>query len=113
MRGAPANGPRPRARILIETSTDGVNWFDSANTFQRESGAQNDLFGVAYGNGLFAAFDAPGTEVRTRLRTGCFQRGLIILPSGERSIRFRPALNVSEEEIDEGISIIRAALKTL
>ncbi len=65
------------------------------------------------GLGLFAAFDAPGPEIRTRIRTGCFERGLIILPSGERSIRFRPALTVGVQEIDEGIAIIRTVLKSL
>jgi 4-aminobutyrate aminotransferase-like enzyme len=39
------------------------------------------------------------------------KKGLIILPSGERSMRFRPPLNVSRKEIDEGIGIIVAAFK--
>jgi L-lysine 6-transaminase len=65
------------------------------------------------GLGLFAAFDAPAQKVRDTLRSGCLERGLILLPSGERSIRFRPPLNVSDDEIGEGISIIRAAIQEL
>ncbi|HTX99929.1 MAG TPA: L-lysine 6-transaminase [Bacteroidota bacterium] len=63
------------------------------------------------GLGLFAAFDASDTAKRNAVRNMCFENGLIILPSGDRSIRFRPALNVSKAEIDEGIEIIRQAIK--
>jgi len=65
----------------------------------------------ARGLGLFAAFDVSTPDMRTRVRNHCFEQGLIILPSGERSIRFRPPLNVTKAEIDEGIAIIRKALK--
>ena len=63
------------------------------------------------GRGLFAAFDLPGGDVRTKIRLKCMDLGLIILPSGERSLRFRPPLNVTKEEIDMGIGIIRKAIK--
>jgi L-lysine 6-transaminase len=65
------------------------------------------------GRGLFAAFDLPDDTVRKSFRAGCMEQGLIILPSGERSIRFRPPLNVSEEEISRGMRIIRNVLQTL
>lgn len=67
----------------------------------------------ARGLGLFAAFDVPTPDIRTRLRGLCLQKGLILLPSGELSIRFRPPLNVSREEIDLGLSIIRSSLREL
>jgi L-lysine 6-transaminase len=67
----------------------------------------------ARGLGLFAAFDVVTPDVRTKIRNLCMQKGLIILPSGERSIRFRPPLTVSREELDLGISIIRSAIKEL
>ena len=61
--------------------------------------------------GLFAAFDAPSTAERNTIRLRCMDKGLIILPSGERSIRFRPPLNVTPAEIDEGIEILRQAIR--
>jgi L-lysine 6-transaminase len=63
------------------------------------------------GLGLYAAFDVVTPEVRTKIRNLCMQKGLIILPSGERSIRFRPPLTVSSEELDLGLSIIKSAIK--
>jgi|WetSurMetagenome_2_1015567.scaffolds.fasta_scaffold56474_2 L-lysine 6-transaminase len=65
----------------------------------------------ARGLGLFAAFDVATPELRTKIRAKAYEYGLIILPSGERSIRFRPPLTVTKAEIDEGIGIIRKALK--
>jgi len=62
------------------------------------------------GRGLFAAFDVSTPEVRAKIRTECLRRGLIILPSGEHSLRFRPPLTVSREEIDKGIGIVRESI---
>lgn len=67
----------------------------------------------ARGLGLYAAFDVISPDVRTKIRTLCLQKGLIVLPSGEVSIRFRPPLNVTREEIDLGLSIIRSVLREL
>jgi L-lysine 6-transaminase len=69
-----------------------------------------DVFSNPRGIGLFAAFDVVSPEKRTEIRNAAFDLGLIILPSGERSIRFRPPLNVTKEEIDLGIEIIRKSL---
>jgi L-lysine 6-transaminase len=67
----------------------------------------------ARGLGLFCAFDVVDAETRTKIRNTCFADGLIILPSGERSIRFRPALTVTRGEIDAGIDIIRNAIRKI
>lgn len=65
------------------------------------------------GKGLFAAFDVNTPDMRTKIRSKSLEKGLIILPSGERAIRFRPALNVTKDEINEGLGIIRASMKEL
>jgi L-lysine 6-transaminase len=65
------------------------------------------------GRGLYAAFDTPNGDVRTAIRTAAFRDGLIILPSGDRSIRFRPPLTVTTGEIDLGLRIIREAVAAL
>jgi L-lysine 6-transaminase len=40
----------------------------------------------------------------------CYDAGVIVLKCGSRSVRFRPALNVSPDEIDEGLTRLRSAL---
>jgi L-lysine 6-transaminase len=70
------------------------------------------LISNARARGLFAAFDIL-PERRTAFRNKCMEKGLIILPSGEKSIRFRPPLNVSKGEIDEGMGIIQSSLREM
>ncbi|HEY2932721.1 MAG TPA: L-lysine 6-transaminase [Acidobacteriota bacterium] len=71
------------------------------------------LISNARGRGLFCALDLPGNEMRARFREQCFRKGLIILPCGERSIRFRTALNIDRETLDEGLAVIREVLQGL
>ncbi|MBM4166806.1 MAG: L-lysine 6-transaminase [Ignavibacteria bacterium] len=65
----------------------------------------------ARGRGLFCAFDLETGEMRNTVKNKCYADGLIILGSGDRSMRFRPALTIQPNEIDAGIEIIRKALK--
>ena len=71
------------------------------------------LVSNARGRGLFCALDLPDNEIRNRFRKECFTRGLIILPCGERSMRFRTSLNIDRETLDEGLAIIREVLQSL
>jgi L-lysine 6-transaminase len=64
------------------------------------------------GRGLMAAFDLPAGK-RDAFRKEAFDRGLIIVGCGKRSIRFRPPLNLTRDEVDEGIDIIDRSIKGL
>jgi len=56
------------------------------------------------GRGLFVAFDLADPELRDAVvRDLRKSERVIVLPSGERSIRFRPALSVREDEIDQAV----------
>ncbi len=57
------------------------------------------------------AFDLRPGFSRANLLEACFQRQLIIAPTGAAGVRFRPALNVSALEIDEGLNRLREALR--
>lgn len=63
------------------------------------------------GRGLMIAFDLPASELRTQLLSTAFKNGLIALGSGQRSVRFRPSLNLTSELVDETVEIIRKSLK--
>ena len=65
------------------------------------------------GKGLFCAYDLPTPEHRDKLIGFAEQEGAILLGCGHRSIRFRPHLNISFEEIDIAISIIKKSLNKL
>jgi L-lysine 6-transaminase len=65
------------------------------------------------GLGLFCAIDIDSKERREILKTKADEKRLILIGCGERTIRFRPPLNISKGEVDEGIAIIRNCLKEI
>lgn len=65
------------------------------------------------GRGLFCAFDLPSKDIRKNFKQKAFEKHLLILGSGEKSIRFRPALCITKDEIDQGIDIIRNVLREI
>ena len=73
----------------------------------------SDLVSNARGAGLMRAFDLPNAETRDKLLNQIIQNGTLILGSGDNAIRFRPPLNISTDEIDYGIDIIRKSLDAI
>ena len=63
--------------------------------------------------GLFGAFDLKSGEERDKSIELIAKEGAIMLGCGTKSIRFRPHLNISRSEIDQGIDMINRALKHL
>jgi L-lysine 6-transaminase len=58
------------------------------------------------GRGLMLAFDLPDTARRDAFWKGAFDLGLLVLRSGERSIRLRPVLDVTDEVIEKALQIM-------
>lgn len=86
-----------------------------AHLLQGLEGVQAEL-GVlsnARGRGLMIAFDLPTPELRNKAHARLVENGLLLLTCGVRSIRFRPALNLTAAEADAGLEIVRKSLKTL
>ncbi len=75
------------------------------------------MLGNVRGRGLFVACDVPDTTLRNAVVTDLRKHErVIVLPCGDRSIRFRPALSVSEDELDEAVravgrSVVRVGRK--
>jgi L-lysine 6-transaminase len=59
------------------------------------------------GRGLFLAFDLPDAKTREEIWKGLFDLGVLALRSGEESIRFRPALDITTPVVDEAIDLMR------
>ena len=62
------------------------------------------------GRGLMAAFDLADTATRNGVLKRCFAEGLIILGCGDRSVRFRPSLDVSRDDLAEALAIVERCL---
>ncbi len=65
------------------------------------------------GRGLMTAFDLPSGEIRDNALKAFMANDVMVLSSGTRSARFRPALNLSMDEASEGIKRMERALKDL
>ncbi|KUI39707.1 L-lysine 6-transaminase [Mycobacterium sp. GA-2829] len=69
-----------------------------------------DLVRDVRGRGLMCAFSLPTPEKRDALIARLWDQRVIMLASGADSVRFRPALTVSREELDAAVDAVRRAL---
>lgn len=69
-----------------------------------------DVVSNIRGMGLFSAFDLPSKEARNEFVRKAYDNGLLLVGSGDRSVRFRPPLNLSATEVDLGVQIISTSL---
>lgn len=67
----------------------------------------------ARGAGLMCAIDLPDAKTRDLALKRCYGEGLLLLPCGGRSIRFRPALTVTAESIAEGLARLERAISAV
>ena len=64
------------------------------------------------GRGLMCAFSMPDAARRDALVAQLWERGVVMLPSGPTSVRFRPALTVTEAELDMAVDAVRDVLRS-
>ena len=103
----------------ILTIIDDENLVENARLRGEElrSGLQNlsfeypDSISNARGRGLMCAFDLPDTETRDQFRKDLVGAKLLVVGCGTRSIRFRPHLIISADEVQMVLRIIRKVLQ--
>jgi len=65
------------------------------------------------GAGVMLGFDVVRPDWSDPLRDRAFRRGLLLLPAGERTVRFYPRYDTEPSTIDEALSILRDAIDDL
>uniref|UniRef100_A0A832I5B4 L-lysine-epsilon aminotransferase n=1 Tax=Eiseniibacteriota bacterium TaxID=2212470 RepID=A0A832I5B4_UNCEI len=70
-----------------------------------------DVFSNARGRGLMCAIDLADGATRDATADKAYELGMVILGCGTRSLRFRPPLDTSAQEIDEALDILKRAAK--
>ena len=106
-----------RSRRMLEVmESEGL--FENARTMgehllaglQRVA-AGSPLVDNARGRGLFAAVDLADRTLRDSVVVDLFEHERVVaLPCGERSIRFRPALVVTADELDEAVGALERSV---
>ena len=72
-----------------------------------------NLISNTRGLGLLCAFDFPTPELRNKFSETCEKEKLLILGCGTKTIRFRPMLNITDDELEEGLQIIEKVLRIM
>ena len=98
-RAAREHARRGRAAARAGSSRSSASWAASSSN--------------ARGLGLMIAFDLATPELRDRALERTLANGLLLLPCGVRSIRFRPPLNLTAAEADAALDLVRRSLKEL
>lgn len=77
------------------------------------AGEYPDIMSNARGMGLMCAFDLPDGQTRNTFRKKLLAEKLLVVGCGDKSIRFRPHLIITGEEIQLVLDSIRKILKQL
>src|SRR4051812_28077307 len=95
---------------LIDNARDvGEHFLKALQDLQEEE----PMVTAVRGRGLFIAFDLPDPATRDEFWKGLFDRGILVLKSGEKAIRFRPSLDLTKEVVDEAMNLLRAQCRQM
>lgn len=72
-----------------------------------------DLLQNARGQGVMLALDVVRADWREWLRERAFRNGLVLLPAGERTLRFYPRYDMEPSAIQEALAILRRSVQEL
>lgn len=72
-----------------------------------------ELVSQVRGRGMLIAFDLPDTTRRNELVVAARDRSLLLLPCGDRSIRFRPYLDLTREDADKALMLLADSLQAI
>lgn len=94
--------------LIQNAQEQGKFLLESLQRIQKDSGGK---VLNARGRGLMCAVDLKTPEMRDQVRSKMYENKIIILPSGTHSIRFRPCLNVTREELIKALDAFEKCAK--
>ena len=94
-------------QLIARAGNTGVHLLRGLEALQAERPEQ---LSNARGRGLMCAIDFPDGAAREAAANKAYDFGMIILPCGVRGLRFRPPLDVTVEEIDQALAILKQAV---
>ncbi len=92
--------------LVGNAASVGVHMLKALQTLQ---GERPELVSNARGRGLMCAIDLPDGSLRDAVIGHAYGLGMMILSCGTHSIRFRPPLDVTADEVDEAMGLLRKA----
>ncbi|MEU1056707.1 L-lysine 6-transaminase [Streptomyces sp. NPDC005876] len=97
-----------RDRLIPRASRAGAHFLNGLGELARQ---HPSLVDNVRGRGLLCSFDLPSAELRDEVvRRMRAEERVLMLPCGDRSVRVRPALTISVEELDVSLSALGRVL---
>ncbi len=96
---------------LIDNAAKVGNWFLGELKALGERHAT--VVSNVRGRGLMCALDVPAEPVRDTAVRLLLEEHVIVLPCGERTVRFRPPLDITERELEFGLAALDRVLAAL
>jgi L-lysine 6-transaminase len=90
-------------KLVENAASEGKRLLEGLRSTPANSG---DKISNVRGRGLMCAFDLETTKTRNSFLSRLRENGTMALPCGEKTVRFRPPLNVSSDEIDEALEAV-------
>jgi len=95
-------------KLIKNAETQGNHLLEG---LEKISQKYSDKISNARGLGLMCAFDLPTPEKKDDLQKKLYAKDLIVVTCGATTIRFRPPLIISDEEISEALEILGKTVK--
>ncbi|MBI5710383.1 MAG: L-lysine 6-transaminase [Candidatus Eisenbacteria bacterium] len=95
-------------KLIENAATVGAHLKRGLEALQAE---RPDFLSNARGRGLMCSIDFPDGAAREAVADQAYALGMMILPCGHRSVRFRPPLDVTAAEVDEALAILKRAVE--
>ncbi|CUV65496.1 Acetylornithine aminotransferase [Sulfurovum sp. enrichment culture clone C5] len=83
---------------------------DKLQTILKEN---SDKFEAVTGLGLMRGLKAKSSEIQVKTIKQSLKEGVIVLKSGNNTVRFLPSLTITKDEIDEGFARFEKALSNI
>jgi L-lysine 6-transaminase len=96
-------------RLVANARRRGADFLTGLQSLARK----HALLTAPRGRGLMLAFNLPDTATRDAFWKGCYELDLLVVRSGERSIRLRPVLDLKDDIIEAALRIMDAACRKL
>jgi L-lysine 6-transaminase len=94
---------------VANASRQGERWITGMRAIAADFATVTNVRGL----GLIMAFDMPDGDSRNALLGAMMEAGMIGLSSGERTVRFRPHLAITDADTDLCLELTRKALQAL
>jgi acetylornithine/N-succinyldiaminopimelate aminotransferase len=75
--------------------------------------AYGDAVSGVRGKGLLIMIDFKDQDICTKIKDECQSRGLLVTQTQGIGIRIFPALNITEDELEEGLQIMEDAISSV